>query len=170
MAIYGKETSYGTFTGSFDLLEALASLAFEGRRRDMFETEFVSALKLIDAGIGRERLKGSYAGATGFPLFMPSVVLRLRADGDDDGEADIWRNEADALASIANYLKAAGWKTNLAWGAPVRVPSNFDRSSVRSTEEASRCPAVFRRHSRWLPVSEWRARGVMAIRQPRPDN
>jgi membrane-bound lytic murein transglycosylase B len=66
MAIYGKETSYGSVTGSFDLLDALASLAYEGRRRAMFEDEFIAALKLLDQGVQRWQLKGSYAGATGY--------------------------------------------------------------------------------------------------------
>ena len=110
MAIYGHETSYGAITGSFDLVQALASLAYEGRRRDFFETEFLATLKLLDAGIPRWRLKGSYAGATGYPQFMPSVALRLRADGDGDGAANLWSNEDDAFASIANYLRDAGWK------------------------------------------------------------
>ncbi len=169
MAIYGKETSYGTVTGNFDLLESLASLAYEGRRRAMFEAEFLSALKLIDSGVPRTRLRGSYAGATGYPQFMPSVVLRLRADGDGDGYADIWSNEVDALASIANYLRDAGWKAGVPWGAAVRVPLTLDRNVIRSRVEAPVCPAVFRRHSRWMTVREWRALGVVPVRAALPD-
>jgi lytic murein transglycosylase len=160
MAIFGKETSYGAVTGNFDLLDALASLAYEGRRRELFATEFVAALKLIDSGVPRDRLKGSYAGATGYPQFMPSVVLNRRADGDGDGQADIWSNEADALASISNYLRQAGWKANVPWGTAARVPVTLDRAAIRPTEEAPRCPAVFRRHSRELPVAKWRELGV----------
>ena len=157
MAIYGHETSYGAVVGGFDLLEALASLAYEGRRRAMFETEFVSALKLIDMGVPRWRLKGSYAGATGYPQFMPSVVLRLRADGDGDGYGDIWRSEPDGLASIANYLRNAGWKPGVAWGVAARVPSTLNRASIRSTLRSPRCERVYARHSRWLTVGQWRS-------------
>jgi membrane-bound lytic murein transglycosylase B len=160
IAIYGKETSYGSVTGSFDLLEALATLAYEGRRRHMFEQEFVAALKLLDQGVRRSQLKGSYAGATGYPQFMPSVALRLRADGDGDGYADIWRNEDDAFASIANYLQDAGWKRGVPWGAPVRIPPNLNRAAIRSRVIPPRCPAVYGRHSRWLTVAEWRRLGV----------
>jgi lytic murein transglycosylase len=170
MAIYGKETSYGNVTGGFDLLEALASLAYEGRRRQLFETEFLAALKLIDQGLPRWRLKGSYAGATGYPQFMPSVVLRLRADGDGDGFADIWGSEVDALASIANYLRDAGWKPGIRWGAPVRVPPTLNRIAIRSTLAPTRCPAVFQRHSRWMTVREWRALGVAPYANALPDN
>ena len=127
----------------------------------MFETEFVSALKLIDLGVPRWRLKGSYAGATGYPQFMPSVVLRLRADGDGDGYGDIWRSEADGLASIANYLRNAGWKPGMSWGVPVRVAPTLNRAAIRSTLRAPRCERVYSRHSRWLTVSQWRSLGVV---------
>lgn len=169
MAIYGKETSYGSVTGSFDLLDALATLAYEGRRRSFFEAEFVACLKLLDQGVGRYTLKGSYAGATGYPQFMPSVALRLRADGDGDGYADIWRNEDDAFASIANYLRDAGWRPNLSWGVPVSVPANLNRAAIRSRINPPRCAAVYRRHSRWLTVAEWRALGVVPTGRTLPD-
>lgn len=170
IAIYGKETSYGSVTGTFDLVEALATLAYEGRRRTMFEEEFVAALQLLDAGVGRGTLKGSYAGATGYPQFMPSVALKLRADGDGDGYADIWRSEDDAFASIANYLRDAGWKPNLPWGVPVSVPANLNRATIRSALKPPRCPAVYNRHSRWLTVREWRAMGVTPADSRVPDN
>jgi membrane-bound lytic murein transglycosylase B len=160
IAIYGKETSYGSITGTFDLVEALASLAYEGRRRTFFEDELIAALRLLDRGVQRGTLKGSYAGATGYPQFMPSVALRLRADGDGDGVADIWRNEDDTFASIANYLRDAGWKADLPWGVPVRLPASLDRGAIRTAINPTRCPAVYRRHSRWLTVREWRALGV----------
>lgn len=169
VAIYGKETSYGEITGGFDLLEALASLAYEGRRRAMFEQEFIAALKLLDLGVRRWQLRGSYAGATGYPQFMPSVVLRMRSDGDGDGYADIWRNEPDAFASIANYLRDAGWKRGLPWGVPVRIPSTLNRAAIQSRLTPPRCPAVFRRHSRWLTVAEWRSLGVVPTGRSLPD-
>ena len=170
IAIYGKETSYGSITGTFDLVEALATLAYEGRRRSMFEGEFVAALQLLDTGVRRSTLKGSYAGATGYPQFMPSMALRLRVDGDGDGYADIWRSEDDAFASIANYLRDAGWKPNLPWGVPVSVPGNLNRTAIRSGLKPTRCPAVYNRHSRWLTVREWRAMGVRPADSRVPDN
>jgi lytic murein transglycosylase len=169
MAIYGHETSYGAVTGGFDLLDALATLAYEGRRRTLFEGEFIAALKLMDQGIPRRRLKGSYAGATGYAQFMPSTALRLRADGDGDGYADLWENEDDAFASIANYLRDAGWKAGVPWGTPVRVSPTLNRAAVRSTLVPVRCPAVYRRHSRWLTVREWRSLGVQIVGQRLPE-
>ena len=170
MAIYGHETSYGAVTGSFDLLDVLASLAYDGRRRELFESEFVGALKLLDIGVGRRRLKGSYAGATGYPQFMPTVAMRLRADGDGDGFADLWNNEIDGLASIGNYLRDAGWKANVPWGVAVRTPPTLNRMAIRSTLRAPRCPRVYQRHSRWLTMREWRSLGVVPYGRTLPEN
>jgi len=170
LAIYGHETSYGLVTGSTDLLGALASLGYYGRRREFFESEFVAALKLMDQGIPRWRLKGSWAGATGFPQFMPSVALRLRADGDGDGYANIWSDELDGLASIAAYLRDAGWKPNVAWGIRVRTPATLNRAAIVSRMRAQRCPQVYARHSRWLTMREWRALGITPTGRSLPDN
>jgi membrane-bound lytic murein transglycosylase B len=170
LAIYGHETSYGLVTGSHDLLQVLASLGYYGRRRDLFESEFVAALKLMDQGIPRWRLKGSWAGATGFPQFLPSVALRLRADGDSDGYANIWSNELDGLASIANYLRDAGWKPNVPWGIAVRTPPTLNRAAIVSRITAPRCPQVYKRHSRWLTMREWRALGVSPLGRSLPDS
>jgi len=169
LAIYGHETSYGLVTGSHDLLQVLASLGYYGRRRDLFEGEFVAALKLMDQGVSRSRLRGSWAGATGFPQFLPSVALRLRADGDGDGYANIWSNELDGLASIANYLRDAGWKPNVTWGVRVRTPPTLNRAALVSRVTAPRCPQVYRRHSRWLTMREWRALGVTPLSRSLPD-
>ena len=163
IAIWGLETSYGTVTGSTDLLQALASLGYYGRRRDFFESEFVAALKLMDQGVPRWRLKGSWAGATGYPQFMPTVALRLRADGDGDGYSDIWSNELDGLASIATYLRDAGWKPSIPWGIPVRTPATLNRAAISNRTTAPRCPQVYRRQSRWLTMREWRGLGVTPL-------
>ena len=163
LAIWGKETSYGRVKGTYDVLRSLASLAYDGRRRPLFETEFVAAMRLIDQGVPRSRLRGSYAGAMGHPQFMPTNVLRLRADGDGDGDFDIWGSQLDGLASIANYLRGAGWRAGMLWGVPVRVPAGFSRASVRSLTTAAKCPRVHARHSRPLTMREWRARGIVPL-------
>ncbi len=166
VAIWGQETSYGGYTGSFDLANSLATLAYEGRRRPLFESELIATLKLIDRGIPRSQLKGSWAGATGYPQFMPSMYLRLARDGDGDGRADIWNSPADALASIGNYLVNAGWKRGEPWAVTASVPASLDRSGVASPMIGPRCPRVFARHSRWWTVREWRALGVTQIAGP----
>jgi len=169
ISIFGHETSYGVVTGGFDLLDALATLAYEGRRRELFESEFVAALRLLDRGTPRSRLRGSWAGATGYPQFMPSAVLRLAIDGDGDGRANIWGSQADAFASIGNFLKEAGWKAGVHWGIAVRTPPGLNRAALRNTEIAPRCPRVFARHSKWLTMREWRALGVTPLGRTLPD-
>lgn len=160
VAIWGHETNYGSYTGNFDLLRSLASLAYDGRRRTLFEGEFLAALEMIDRGVPREQLKGSWAGATGNPQFLPSVYLRLARDGDGDGRADIWSSQADTLASIANYFVQAGWRAGEPWGVAVSVPAGLDRTAVRNRLVSPRCPRVFARHSGWRTMTEWRALGV----------
>jgi membrane-bound lytic murein transglycosylase B len=161
VAIWGHETNYGSYTGNFDLIRSLASLAYEGRRRALFEGELIAALKMIDRGVPRSQLKGSWAGATGNPQFLPSIYLRLARDGDGDGRADIWSSQPDTLASIANYFANAGWRPGQPWGVAVSVPSTFDRSAIRNTLVSPRCPRVFQRHSGWRSMAEWRALGIL---------
>ncbi len=160
LAIYGHETNYGTVTGNFNAPEALASLAYDGRRRALFEAELIAALKMIDRGVPQYAMTGSWAGALGKPQFLPSVYLRLARDGDGDGYADIWRSEVDAMTSIANYFVQAGWRRGEEWGFAVNVPSSLDRASIQSRTIPQRCPRVFARHSEWKSVKEWQALGL----------
>ncbi len=163
VAIWGHETNYGSYTGDFDLLRSLATLAYEGRRRTLFSGEFVAALKILDRGISRDKLKGSWAGAMGNPQFLPSIYLRLARDADGDGRADIWSSPADTLASIANYFVDAGWRQGQPWGLAVSVPASFNRSSVDNHLLSPRCPRVFERHSAWRTMAEWRAAGLVPL-------
>lgn len=160
IAIYGHETGYGRITGNFDLPRSLATLAYEGRRRELFAGEFIAAMQMIDRGVPRERLVGSWAGAFGYPQFLPSVYLRLAIDGDGDGRAEIWRSEADGLASIGNYLQNAGWRAGEPWGVAVNVPSSLNRSAIANQTTPTRCPRVHERHSRWMSMAEWRELGI----------
>jgi lytic murein transglycosylase len=163
VAIWGHETNYGTVMGGFDLPRALATLAYEGRRRDLFTDEFLSALQMVDRGVPIARLKGSWAGATGGPQFLPSIYLRLARDGDGDGQADIWTSEADTLASIGNYFANAGWRPGQPWGLAVSVPPSLDRSQIPNRTIATRCARVFARHSGWKTMAEWRALGLAPL-------
>lgn len=170
LGIYGHETNYGQNTGDFDLLRALSTLAYDGRRRALFEGEFLSAMLMVERGAPREALTGSWAGAIGHPQFLPSVYLRLAQDGDGDGVAAIWNNQADAMASIAHYLQVAGYKRGENWGYAVSVPASLDRAALATTVASPRCPRVFQRHSRWLTATEWRQRGVVfQSGEPAPD-
>ncbi len=160
LAIWGHETNYGSYTGDFDLARSLATLAYEGRRRALFTEEFLALLKMVDRGVPRSRLVGSWAGAFGNPQFLPSVYLRVAQDGDGDGFADIWSNRTDTLASIANYFRDAGWRTGEPWGVAVNVPSGLDRRALGTALASPRCPQVFARHTRWKTLREWRSLGI----------
>ena len=160
IAIYGHETNYGTVTGNYNAPEALASLAYEGRRRALFEAELIAVLKMIDRGVPQYAITGSWAGALGKPQFLPSVYLRLARDGDGDGYADIWRSEVDAMTSIANYFVNSGWRRGEEWGFAVNTPASLNRAAIKSKISAPRCPRVFARHSQWKTIAEWRQLGL----------
>ncbi|MEO5586937.1 MAG: lytic murein transglycosylase [Novosphingobium sp.] len=159
-AIWGHETNYGSYKGNFDLSRSLATLAFEGRRRELFADEFIALLKMADQGLSRETLVGSWAGALGNPQFLPSMYLRLARDGDGNGTRDVWNSSADTLASIANYFRDAGWRRDVPWGIAARVPGGFDRASMTTRLVSPVCPRVHARLSAWRTVAEWRALGV----------
>ena len=164
LAIWGHETNYGRYTGNFDLARSLATLAYEGRRRELFAGEFIALLKMADRGVPRERMLGSWAGAFGNPQFLPSVYLRTAVDGDGDGSRDIWSSRADTLASIANYFRDAGWRPGEPWGVRATVPASFNRAAIMPRTLPPTCARVHARHSLWKPVSEWRALGIVPQR------
>jgi membrane-bound lytic murein transglycosylase B len=129
VALWGIETNYGGNTGGFKVLPALATLAWEGRRREFFEGELLNALKIIDQGhISAAAMKGSWAGAMGQNQFMPSSFISFAVDENGDGRRDIWGTEADVFASTANYLKKSGWTAGQKWGRAVRLPNDFPES------------------------------------------
>jgi len=129
IALWGKETSYGGYTGGYSVPHALATLAYDGRREELFTTELINALKIIDQGhITFKDMKGSWAGAMGQSQFMPTSFLKYAVDYNGDGRRDIWNTEADVFASIANYLSTEGWDDEYTWGRKVTLPKGFDRS------------------------------------------
>lgn len=125
VGIWGLESNYGSRTGSFGVVDSLATLAFNGRRAAFFRTELMDALKILQQrDVEPNRMLGSYAGAMGQPQFMPSSYVRYAVDYDGDGRRDIWSSEADVLASISNYLSRNGWIADAPWGQPVFIPRN----------------------------------------------
>ena len=127
LAIWAQESAFGQVQGDFDVIRSLATLAYDGRRRDWAEGQLKNALDIvIDGRRARSGLKGSWAGAMGQTQFMPDNYLRLGIDQDGDGFVDIWGSDADALASAANLLDQAGWKRGQTWGYEVILPDNFD--------------------------------------------
>lgn len=129
VALWGVETNYGDYTGGFDIVNALATLAYDGRRSDYFRGELLNALKILDEGhIPHARMKGSWAGAMGQVQFMPTSFFKFAEDFNGDGRRDIWSTQADVFASAANYLAKSGWKQGQPWGRKVTLPENIDRN------------------------------------------
>ena len=159
--IWGLESNFGTDLGTYNVIEALATLGWEGRRASYFRGELIAALKILDHGdVPPGRMLGSYAGAMGQPQFMPSSYLKLAVDFDGTGKRDIWGSRGDVLGSIANYLANAGWKFGEPSAQPVRVPPELQASSVGRDVKK--------------PLGEWTRLGVRRpdgspFTQPRPD-
>lgn len=163
VALWGIETSFGRATGSFSVVQALATLAFDGRRSAYFRKELFSALQIIDAGhVTAKAMKGSWAGAMGQNQFMPSSFLSFAVDEDGDGRRDIWGTRADVFASSANYLRQSGWRDDETWGREVRLPKGFAaKIPGLMPKEAKGCRDL-RKLSVEKPLSEWSALGLQS--------
>jgi membrane-bound lytic murein transglycosylase B len=120
VALWGIESNYGTRLGDFEVVPALATLAYNNFRAQFFRGQLIAALKIVSQGhIGLHQMKGSWAGAMGQCQFIPTSFLAYAADGDGDGRMDIWTNKADVFASIVNYLNRVGWRPGVSWGEEV---------------------------------------------------
>ncbi|ABD68081.1 Lytic murein transglycosylase [Rhodoferax ferrireducens T118] len=127
LAIWGMESSYGSFVGDLPTIDALATLGFEGRREAWARNQLLVALKILQShDIVRVQMVGSWAGAMGQTQFLPSVFLAYAVDADGDGRRDIWGSVPDVMASTANFLVGSGWQAGQPWGAEVRLPPGFD--------------------------------------------
>lgn len=136
VGILGVETAFGRNTGSFRAIDALATIAFDGeRRQDYFREELKELLLLArESGMDPLRIMGSYAGAVGLPQFMPSSYRRHAVDYDGDGTIDLLGSPADAIGSIASYMKAFGWVPGEAPTAPVRLAPGSEPELVSGLE------------------------------------
>jgi lytic murein transglycosylase len=133
LGIWGIETSYGADKDRWDVIRSLATLAQARYRDPYFRNELLVALKILQDGhVPRGKLVGSWAGAMGQPQFMPSSFYDYAVDFSGDGRRDIWTNAPDVLASIANYLRKAGWTPGSTWGQEVIVPTGFDYRRSRA--------------------------------------
>ncbi|MGN1062724.1 MAG: lytic transglycosylase domain-containing protein, partial [Alphaproteobacteria bacterium] len=121
VAFWGLETAYGTYQGNIDTLNALATMAFDERRRSFFTKELITFLKILQQE-KLPRVKGSWAGAFGNFQFMPSTFAAYAVDGDCDGRRDIVNSLPDAIESAAHYLSEMGWNKNVKWGREVILP------------------------------------------------
>ncbi|OGT31359.1 MAG: lytic transglycosylase [Gammaproteobacteria bacterium RIFCSPHIGHO2_12_FULL_35_23] len=130
-AIWGIETSYGNYLGSFSVIHSLATLAYGSDRYEFYRQELLDALQILNEGhVSIADFKGEWAGASGHGQFLPSSWFKYAVDYDNDGKKDIWKSLPDALASIANYLQQNGWQAGQPWGIAVNLPDNFDQGLI----------------------------------------
>ena len=147
LGIWGMESNFGKDKGSMKVMRSLATLMYAGNKKQYAREQFVAAWKILKKGvITPETFTGSWAAAMGHTQFIPTSYLSYAVDWDGDGVKDIWGSKEDALASTANYLAKAGWRSDRPWGWEVKLPANFNRSLIG--------------RSKWRPVSEWVKLGV----------
>lgn len=158
LAVWARETAFGTYKIPHYAIQALATQGFMGRRKIFFRKQLVMGLQILQEGhVTRSGMKSSWAGAMGHTQFLPSDFRNFAVDFDGDGRRDIWQSIPDALASTANYLKKNGWQRGKTWGYEVRVPENFD------------CTLEGQRNAR--TIAEWLRIGIVRTydRQFRPE-
>lgn len=147
VSLWGLETSYGHFMGTFPVIQSLATLAYASPRGPFFRKELLIALHIVSDGhVKIEDFKGEWAGASGHPQFMPSSWLKYAVDYSGTGRKDIWKDFGDAFASIANYLVQHGWQKNGPWAIAVTVPATMDKALINTNTEKT--------------LSEWQRLGV----------
>ena len=150
LAIWGRESGYGRVDIPHNAFRVLGTKGFMSTRADYFTDELVALLQIAEAGHAPESaMKSSWAGALGQPQFMPSSFLNYAADGSGDGRADIWRSEADTIASIGTYLARHGWQPGRDWGFEVDLPAN-----VSCTLEGP---------DQGRPIRDWAAMGIRRV-------
>ena len=155
LALWGIETSFGKFTGSFNVIRSLSTLSHDLRRREFFTDELINALTIVDQGhIEAVDMMGSWAGAMGQNQFMPSSFLSYATDYNNDSKKDIWNTQSDVFASTANYLSSSGWDSNQTWGREVIVSKEIDPEIITVSAKSIKI-------SRKIP--EWSKLGVTNV-------
>ena len=148
LAIWGRETGFGSAKMPYPAIRALATQAYVGRRKDFFRNEFILALKIVQEGhVSLAGMRSSWAGAMGHAQILPSGFYKYAVDLDGDGKRDIWNSVPDALASLANHLATDGWQRGKHWAYEVRVPKSVDCTIAE--------PSVTR------PLGEWVRQGYV---------
>ena len=159
LAIWGMESNFGKNRGTIPVIESLATLAYEGRRRAFAEEQLLAALEILQSGdTTPAAMRGSWAGAMGHTQFIPTSYLAYAQDFTGDGHRDVWGPDpTDSLASAANYLARSGWQLGRPWGLEVHLPRDFDYTTADAGNRQS--------------VATWRARGVTLMDgRPLPDH
>ncbi len=148
-ALWGIESSYGNFMGSFPVISSLATLAYDGRRSEFFRKELLLALHILNENqVSLADFKGEWAGGSGQPQFLPSSWQKYAVDYDGDGRRNIWTSKPDVFASIANYLKKNGWQAGEPWALQINLPETLPESETEDEKKT---------------VREWRELGVQLL-------
>lgn len=161
VALWGLETNFGRIMGNYNVISALSTMAYEGRREAFFKKQLWAALTILEQGhINVDQMKGSWAGAMGQNQFMPTSFNAYAVDSDGDGKKDIWANQADVFSSMANYLQKEGWDNEITWGRQVKLPANFDISLAIPKNTGSRKKWLKAWRKREKTLSQWQALGI----------
>ncbi|RAI44631.1 lytic murein transglycosylase [Rhodoplanes roseus] len=155
LAIWGRETAFGSYKLPHDAMRVLATQAYYGRRKDMFRTELLYAMKMLQDGIPRADMRASWGGAVGLTQFLPSEVYKHGVDFDGDGKRDIFRSVPDALASAAQQLHAKGWQPGKHWAYEVKLPARGFDCTIADPDNLK-------------PLRDWLAAGYVPAGGRRP--
>ncbi|MBL8582249.1 MAG: lytic murein transglycosylase [Rhizobiaceae bacterium] len=168
LAIWGRESGFGAAKMPYNAFEVLGTKAFLATRKDMFRTELLAALQMVEKGLATpQQMKSSWAGALGQPQFLPTSFLKHAVDFDGDGRADIWTSVPDTLASIANYLADYGWVKGRDWGFEVTVPQSVS-CALEGPDQGKRISAwtklgIGRIGGKAFPANEAKAEGFLLM-------
>ncbi len=134
ISIWGIETNYGSYIGNFNVIDALATLAYLSRRKEFFKRELYNSLVIVEKKyIQAKSMIGSWAGAMGQGQFMPSSFLEYAVDYNKDNKIDLWHSYEDIFASIANYLNLHGWDKNYYWSG--EIINNKTKININSNKK-----------------------------------
>ena len=154
LAIWARETNYGTAKLPYNAIRALATQAYLGRRKEQFREEFLLALKMLEEGqVTLANMRSSWAGAMGQPQLLASGFYKYAIDFDGDGKRDIWTSVPDVLGTIANHLTELGWQRGTRWAFEVKVPREIDCTLAQPEVKAT--------------IGAWGKRGVVPARGAR---
>lgn len=152
LALWGRETNYGRITGKTPVIHALATLAYDGRREQLFTQELFHALHIAEeSNLNPTSLIGSWAGAMGHCQFMPSSFRSHAVDETGKGHKDIWNTLDDVFGSTANFLKNLGWQAKEPWVIEVQVPPSYSPLTLSESLHHKK------------PLSYWKGIGIKPL-------
>lgn len=146
LAFWGLETNFGTYMGNVDTLSALATLAYDKRRRTFFTKQLIAFIQMMQEN-QLDKVNGSWAGAFGHFQFMPTTFAAYAVDGDGDGRIDLVHSVPDAVESAAHYLSVIGWESTQRWGREVQIPQDVNWSQIHPEKP--------------IPLKQWADWGIV---------